>query len=158
MNTIAASYQISPKTLALLPAKQIAYDTIAIEQNATKHIRMTPLQIIQAACYNNWTTYEGRRQAVHHHTNFKQKVPIPIDIQKGIYFFPTQSPNNIHTIWIAYQHIAHLTKATHTNHTIIHFTNGQTLELDISMHILQKQIERTFQCKWKIEKMNTVFS
>ena len=156
MKTVLTTYTIGSQTLALLPAKQIDYDTVVIKQSGTKYVRQTPLKLIKAACYDDWTTYEGRRQAVTHHTNFKQKVPIPISIDKGIYLFPTHSPRSIHNSWIAYQHIAFIKKAPQHNPTgpaqsIIHYKNGQTLQLDISMHILKAQIQRTFECMYRIE-------
>src|SRR5690625_7827007 len=98
-------YRINENTLALLPAKQIDFETIVIETDQIIKVRKTSLELIEAACYNEWSTYEGRRQAVIHHTNFKRKVPIPINIKKGIYFFPTHSPTSIHNKWISFQHI-----------------------------------------------------
>lgn len=71
---------INEQTVALLPAKQIEYDTIVLEHEKKYHVRQTPFHIIKAACCNNWCTYEGRRKAVIYHTNFKQKTPIPINL------------------------------------------------------------------------------
>lgn len=157
MPTILTSYHITRETLALIPAKQITYETIAIEQHISKHINMPSLQIIKTSCYKNWTTYEGIREVVHHHTKFKQKVPIPINIQQGLYFFPTHSPHNIHNSWIAHHHIEYISKSTENKKPIIHFKNGKTLLLDISMHTLRKQIDRTFECRWRAEGMEAIY-
>lgn len=79
---IHKTYQVNRQTIALRPAKVIDHSTIVIEQEETYKIKETPLQIIKEACIANWSTYEGRRQAVIHHTNFKQKVPIPSTSKK----------------------------------------------------------------------------
>ena len=155
MKTVLSTYTIGPQTLALLPAKQIDYDTILINESDIKYVCQTPLTLIKSACFHNWTTYEGRRQAVIHHTNFKQKTPIPISIDSGMYFFPTHSPSSIHNNWIAYKQIASIHKAPQ-HQSMIHFKNGQTLTLDISMHILKTQIERTFECMYRIEGIKCV--
>src|SRR5699024_12387686 len=67
------SYQINEKAIALCPAKEIDYDTIVLEQEATYRVSKTPMQLIKDACIANWSTYEGKRQAVIHHTNFRHK-------------------------------------------------------------------------------------
>ncbi len=113
-------------------------------------IRKSPLEIIRTACFHNWCTYEGRRRAVTHHTNFKQKIPIPINTHKGIYFFPTHSPNHIDNHWISFQPILHITNQQ-TNgqapkETMITFTNDSKLKLNISKYILENQMRRTFEC------------
>lgn len=157
MSKIQSTYKINRNTLALMPAKHIAYDTIVLEPHQTACIRQTPLQIIQSACFNDWSTYEGRRQAVIYHTNFKHKVPIPIDLHQRICFFPTHSPRNFNNLWIAFQHIAKVSKTkkkTGKPQPIIHFKSGQTLTLDISIHTLKQQMNRTLECMYRIGQMN----
>src|SRR5690625_4583290 len=145
MNKVISSYDISLKTIVLLPGRDIDYDTIAIEGNETKHVRQTSFNIIKEACLkSDWTSYEGRREGVIKHTNFKQKTPIPIDIHKGIYFFPTHSPSNNDNIWIAFHHISSLGKIpaqerTKNAQSIVYFKNRQALKLSISFHILKEQ-------------------
>lgn len=152
---IENEYEINQQTLAIIPAKQIDFDSIVIETKNTRHIKKTALQLIKTACYNDWTTYEGRRQAVMHHTNYIQKVPIPISMHNRIYFFPTHSPSNIDNSWIAYQHIAHIEKSPENTQkpTIIYFKTGQAMSVDISIHTLRSQIQRTATCIYKMENM-----
>jgi len=164
MNKVISSYDISLKTIALLPARDIDYDTVVIEVNETKHIRKTSLNLIKEACLmRDWTTYEGRRNGVIKHTNFKQKTPIPIDIHKGIYFFPTHSPSNIDNIWIAFHHILSIEnipaqERTKDAQSIVYFKNRQTLKLSISFHTLKEQYNRTLQCVMLIDKLKTAGS
>lgn len=149
-------YHINERTLAILPAKQMTYDSIVIEQEQTLHICQTPFQIIKTSCKNDWTSYEGRRQAVIHHMHFTHKVPIPISLIKNLYFFPTHSPHNIHNCWIGAHHIAHITKHPHSGKrkSIIQFKCGQTISLDVSAYTLQQQTQRTFACMYQIRQMN----
>lgn len=157
MNTVIISYDISSKTLALLPARKIDYDTIVIKENETKYVQQPSFDLIKEACFRgDWTTYEGRRDAVIKHTNFIQKTPIPIDIRKGVYFFPTHSPKNINNIWIAFHQIKLIGKVPSQERTkqaqsIVFFKNGQSLVLDITYHALNKQYERTLECVYRIE-------
>src|SRR5690625_5837534 len=157
MDTVISSYDISLKTIALLPARNIDYDTIVIEENETKYVQETSFNLIKEACLKrDWTSYEGRRDGVIKHTNFKKKTPIPIDIHKGIYFFPTHSPTNIDNIWIAFHHILSIEKIPARERTkdvqsIVYFKNRQALKLSISFHTLKEQYNRTLQCVMMID-------
>jgi competence transcription factor ComK len=84
------------------------------------------------------------------------KIPIPINTHKGIYFFPTHSPNHIDNHWISFQPILHITNQQ-TNgqapkETMITFTNGNKLKLNISKYILENQMRRTFECIYLSER------
>ena len=159
MDKIRPLYDISLKTMALLPARDIDYDTIVIKENETKYIRQTSFNLIKEACLKrDWTTYEGRRYGVIQQTNFKQKTPIPIDIDKGIYFFPTHSPSNMDNIWIALHHILSIGKIlaygkTKDAQSIVYFKNRHALKLSISFHTLKEQYNRTLQCVMMIDKV-----
>lgn len=148
---IKQSYQINLRTLGILPAKQIEYDTIVIEEHQTLYIRQTPLEIIQESCINDWASYEGKRKAVSHHMNITYKVPIPISLTENLYFFPTHSPRDINNCWIGAHHIAHIMKHPHSRRkSIIQFQCGRKLTLDVSEYILQQQMNKTRACMYKI--------
>lgn len=150
MTTILANYTLNKRTIALLPAKQIEYETIAVEEDRRFFIKKSALQIIQEACIKNGSTYEGRRDAVIQLTGFKRKVPIPISIKKNIYTFPTHSPKDYDCIWLFHNHIQAafpLSTPIHSNvKSMILLSNQQHLPLFLSNHTLQKQIERTRYC------------
>src|SRR5690625_3043982 len=148
---ITDHYLIHEHTMALIPAKSIEYDTVVIEQNRKIHVRQTPLEIIKAACYNEWYTYDGRRRAVSHHTNFQKKIPIPINARKGIFFFPTYSPLRFDNIWLSYRHISRtIVISQKPAKSKIIFCNGIELTMNVSVHILMRQMERTFECMWRM--------
>lgn len=158
MISIIEEYNISPSTLALLPARKIDYDTIVMkEDKITLHVRQTAFNLIKSAIPTfDWTTYEGRRDGVIQHTGFKHKTPIPVSISKSLYFFPTHSPSKADNIWIAFHHISRIGKvpqqqATKQAQSIVYFKNGQELILNVSFHTLKVQYNRTLQCMLGIE-------
>jgi len=152
MKKIQIHYTITEKTLALIPAFQIEYDTIVFEMDQILHIKKSPLELIKTACLDHWCNYEGRRQAVIHHTGFKQKTPIPINIYKEICFFPTHSPKNINNKWISFKHIIKYIIVSHNpTKTKVIFSNGMQLELNISKHIIKNQIQRAFECMYRMK-------
>lgn len=153
MNEIFKDYTINPQTFALLPAKQIDYETTVIEQDKQFFVSKTPYQLIKEACLDYYSTYEGRRTAVMHHTNFKKKVPIPISLSRNIYAFPTHSTTDIECIWIFPNHIQSIKQVSSvkTPHfqSVITFKNGQQLPLNVSHHILDKQMQRATICMFQ---------
>lgn len=155
ISTILPSYTLHKNTFALLPAKAIDYDTIVLEKNNFLYIQQTPLQIIKNSCYKYGTTYEGRRKAVNYHTNFYQKIPLPISIKKRLYLFPTHSPKHLNNCWLSYMNISsaqYIKDASFKQpQTILQFKDGQTLKLNVSEHIMQTQMERTFQVMHQLE-------
>lgn len=160
MNQIIQSYLISSETMALLPANESDYDTIVIEENDTKYVQQTHLDIIDFTSLElNFTTYEGRWKAIQQLTNFKENIPIPINLHLGIYFFPTHSPKDKHNYWISFKHVLSMEEVSEQQGTtpaqsIIYFKNKQSLTLNVSIHDLKKQYKRMLEVVLLIEKNN----
>jgi competence protein ComK len=150
MTTIQANYLPTERTIALFPAKQIDYETIALEENRKIFIKKPAFEIIQKACIRYGASYEGRRNAVVELTGYKQKVPIPISIHKNIYTFPTHSPKNYECIWLFTKHIQAAfplsTRKSADAKSMILLANNQQFPLPLSHYMIRKQIERTRQC------------
>lgn len=140
------NYRVSEHTMVLKPAKMIEYDTVVMETEQIYNVRQTPDLLIKKACIDNWSTYKGRRDAVIYKTNFKRKVPIPIDRSKQIYAFPTHATKNLDCHWIFCGHILQITEDQETNRSIINFNNGLALPINVSTHTLRQQYQRALSC------------
>lgn len=149
---VLEEYTIQGNAIALLPAKSIEYRTIVLTSNEKLYIKLTPLEIIKASCYQNFSSYEGRREAVKHLTDFQKKVPIPVNTSQDIYAFPTKSPTSEDCVWLFFHHI----KKIVDNHkegmecefpSTVHFVNNTKLSLNISHFSLRHQFYRTAVCK-----------
>ncbi|MEH7388615.1 competence protein ComK [Bacillus sp. JJ1521] len=149
MTQIQDFYEINPQTSAILSVAEFEYSAIVLEGDNRIFVRQTPIQIIKAACLEGGASYEGRRKAVIHLTGAIQKVPIPINPRRKIYAFPTHSPTSFECNWIFFHQIKTITLPkipSPTNQSIIHFKNNQTLTLNESYYVLQKQYQRTAMC------------
>ena len=147
MNTIFESYEINQHTLALLPARHIDYETIVLQNHDEWYVRQTPLEIIQRACLEGGSSYDGRRKAVIHFTGAKKKVPIPINPWKNIYAFPTHSPHLFECSWIFQPHIRNISPSPKDPQTtVITFYNGKKIEIPISHYSMKQQMLRTATC------------
>lgn len=151
---IEAKYIMNETTIGMIPARKIEYDTIVIEGENLLYIRQTPLDIIKQSCIHYWSTYEGRREAVMHHTGFKEKVPIPINPKRGIIAIPTHGIKHIDCCWLMHDHILHYEpiKNDPKYKTTVIFTNRRNIKLDVSIRSFQTQIKRAFEIKYRMEK------
>lgn len=147
MENILEHYSINKKTIAILPAYQIEYESIVMEVEQTYYVKQSPFQLIQTNCLLNGASYDGRRAAVNFLTGYSRLVPIPINLSDDIYVFPTHSPQNDKCSWIFFNHIRQIQKSKNKNESIIHFKNNEQLTVDVSYHILSKQNFRVFMCR-----------
>lgn len=146
-------YVVQKNAIALLPAKSMEYHTIVLTTDKKLYIKLTPFEIIKNSCLQEFATYEGRKRAIQQLTNFKNKVPIPINTSQDIFGFPTSSPIKDDCIWLFYHHIKEL-EDNHKNGSVkgkakstVHFLNNTLLPLDISYFILHQQYYKTTVCK-----------
>ncbi|THE09924.1 competence protein [Bacillus timonensis] len=149
MNQIQSYYEITHQTMAIQSVAEIEYSAIVREEDKTILVRQTPLQIIKAACLEGGASYEGRRKAVTHLTGAMQKVPIPINPRRKIFAFPTHSPTTFECNWIFFHHIKSIDLPkvpSSTIQSLIHFKNNQSLSMNESYYVLQKQYQRTAMC------------
>lgn len=150
---ILKKYRINKNTIALLPSREIDFDTIVLEKDRKLKVKKTSIELLNTACMEDWTTYEGRRKAIIHHTSFQRKVPILVDIRSENYFLPTHSPTSIYNKWFSYQHIAKVKENTsHPNKTDIIFLNGIELCVNVSHHLIDRQMQRTFECIYRMRR------
>lgn len=153
MSKVFMDYEINPATCILLPAKEIDYDTIVIEQEKKLFVRKTPMQLIEAACIRNGASYKGITESVLYNTGYKRKAPIPICKCRGIYAFPTHAVTSYECAWVFpnhiqfYQPLPPMERGTRKESLIV-FQNNEEVSLEISQYGLKTQIEKTNYCKY----------
>ncbi len=151
MKSIKEAYKITNNTIAILPAKQIEFDSYVFELNRKICVKKTPLQLIKEACIDYWSTFYGRRDVVMKRMGYKQKVPIPISTKYGIVAFPTHNINSFECAWLFTEHIRKIQQhPNHPDRSLVIFTNRKTLPFDVSLHILQSQYKRSLKLKYAI--------
>lgn len=143
-------YVINSSTMAIVPAKEIGFDSVVIEEGRVLHVCQTPIQIIKHSCLRHWSTYEGRKEAVMHHTGFKRKVPIPIAFDEVLVAFPTHAINHIDCNWIMFHHVSDYIESD-PGETDIHFRNGKSLKLKVSKHVIHSQVIRCLEITQRIK-------
>ncbi|GGA91609.1 competence protein ComK [Ornithinibacillus halotolerans] len=141
---ILEHYQINERTMAIIPANQLNYQSIVIEAEVKLYIKKTPFEIIKRGCLENFSSYEGRRDAVTHLTGYKRKVPIPISVHRNIFVFPTHAVKDLDCCWIFYHHVESIVEQKpNIKQSVILFKDGSEFIVNVSKSELLKQLERT---------------
>lgn len=124
----------------------------------TLFVKETAEQMIERACKEQLSDMRSRREAVKARLPYSQKLPIVIDILRGIYAFPTESPDNMTCHWLFLNHIYKIvplstrTKEGKKRSKVI-FKNSEELIINISYYSLSKQLKRAYHCKAVFDDM-----
>ncbi len=132
-------YEINNSTMAIISINKGCSKVIEEEEEFL--VKKDSTQIINDSCKFFGSSYSGRFEGTKNLIGVNYKAPIIIEESKEIIFFPTSSPRFENCNWICLKKIGNIQK-TDTK-TIIHFKNGNTIELDISYNSLENQILRS---------------
>jgi competence protein ComK len=147
--------EISENTMMIEPVKDLVYKSKIINIEGEKLSEKSPMKLIREGCLEGGSTYQGRKEAMKQLLNISQRVPIPIIPERGIYAFPTHSPDNWNNNWIFFFHIKKVVPESINKAKII-FKNGEQITLDISYHSITKQRQRTSECVVKLSQVKHV--
>lgn len=132
------NYEINNHTIAIIPIKQ--NESKIIEEENTFMVKKSTSEIINDSCKYFGSSFLGRREGTKALMGVSYKAPIIIEETKSIIFFPTSSPRFDNCAWISLNHIHDYLRKD--GNSLVHFKNGEALELDISYGSLENQVLR----------------
>jgi len=132
------TYEISKQTLAVIALNEETSKIIEEDKEFT--INRSSKKIINDSCKFFGSSYEGRFQGTKTMLGISHKSPIIIEESSEIIFFPTSSPRLDMCSWISLNNIKDYYKDK--KNTIINFSCGKVLNLDISYGIIDNQVLR----------------
>lgn len=135
-------YQICETTEALEPCIHEKYRTKITDRNGIYYTSKTITDLLIMACYEGASTIEGSRKAVTYTLRFNQKTPLPINIRKNIYAFPTCSPDHPECKWIFVSHVLG-TIPLEKESTLIRFKSNNKITVAVSEYTIKEQRKRT---------------
>lgn len=142
------NYNISSKTLAILPSKDGG--SIIFEDDKSFKFILTPTLIIKRNCINNGCTYEGRLKSSELLTGYKYKSPILLSEEDRLIYFPTNSPRLKDCAWICLNNIDRIKKLEEGS--VIVFNNNVSVKITASFYTLNNQILRATHLDSKLRK------
>ena len=132
------TYEISKQTLAIIALNEET--SKIIEEDKEFIINRSSKKIINDSCKFFGSSYEGRFQGTKTMLGISHKSPIIIEESSEIIFFPTSSPRLDMCSWISLNNIKDYYRDK--KNTIINFSCGKVLNLDISYGIIDNQVLR----------------
>ena len=139
-------YHIDKNDLAVLPAEGSDHGAVILSKKGKRvKVQRHQTEIIKDSCDEYMESYDYVRQTIKEKFKYHQKVPIFVCPALLIYVFPTCSAANENVIWINAIHIDHKYKnPKNDGHTDIFFKCGTLLTVDVSLHTIKQQYERTY--------------
>ena len=134
---------ITPHTNALIKRHSSYYKTRILNGREEKHSIHKPEVILDQCCLAHGSTFAGRKAAAEKILKSKNKLPIPVIPQKGVYMFPTSSMKSCHCAWLSYYQIRYF--EARDDKTYVKFHDGTHLFVNISERALDQQYKRTSQ-------------
>ncbi|WP_240374390.1 competence protein ComK [Bacillus piscicola] len=152
---IIEDYIIHYRTMALVPEFVGQAGTRVLETGGVEILALhSPLRLIKQACLHHGASLEGRYEAVKHRLDMKQKLPVPISRQEGIYAFPLLSTKRPDNIWLFYDHVDRAVANQPNASSTVYFYNGQWLPTDVSAGIINQQILKARRCKSAFQEVH----
>lgn len=153
-NKVIDEIDFDPLVMAVIPIKYGSKIFSKILKMDNEHIfPLRPLEVIKRSCQYYASSFNGRKEGTKKLIGVTHKPPIVIDPIQSIYVFPTASPNQLHCIWIAYDHVFDYYKDNNDNaRTRVIFRNNQEIVVPISIHSFENQMLRTALLRTKIDQ------
>jgi len=151
--SISSIYEISPKTMAVIAVKNDdgTVGSKVYDEEEKRTIHFPPTELIKYACQYFGSSFEGRQSATRDICGFSYKAPITINPTSGMYFFPTNSPNDKYCSWFSHSHIKKIKQAKRQQ-SKVYFKNGQSVVIDASVGSMKNQWYRTAQFRFVLSE------
>lgn len=142
------NYEINKQTLAIISCGK--GKSKIIEEKDEFFINQSSTKIIDNSCRFFGSSYDGRLNGTKSILGVSHKAPIIIEESSGIIFFPTSSPRLDCCSWISLNNIEEYYKLY--GDTIIKFSCGKKIKLELSYGIIDNQILRATRLEALITK------
>ncbi|GAA0301001.1 competence protein ComK [Gracilibacillus halotolerans] len=152
---------ISPHTLAVVGEElnngQFYTTIMSFHEEDDQEIDLSAKKVMDIACREFGISLRGLIEGSKMLSRITHKPPIAIDRVSGMYFFPTESPQNRSCSWIAHSHVLELEKTERGTNII--FKNGRELFVPASYHTIINQLYRTAQFRYLLtNKMEDIWN
>lgn len=132
-------YEINEGTLAIISMEN--NQSKILEDHDHYLIDQKSFDILDHSCRYFGSSYEGRKEGSKAIIGASYKLPIIIEDERNIIFFPTSSPEDQECIWLAVNKIRDYYEKEY-NTTKVVFDNGEEIVLPMSFRSVQNQIFR----------------
>ncbi len=133
-------YEINEGTLAIISLN--GKQSKVLEDNNNYIFNKRSFDILDYSCKYFGSSYEGRKEGAKSIIGASYKVPIIVEEERDLVFFPTSAYEDDDCIWVAVNRIKDYCSADF-NTTIVTFDNGVQINLPISFRTVENQVFRS---------------
>ncbi len=137
------SYKIGTTTMAIKSEYSTTHSSVIYDLNGRVESKKEVKELLEEACIQRGSTYDGRIKAAKALLSFKNKTPLMICPIECIYAFPTISPEKYQCTWIFLRHVKEY--YSKGSKLFVEFKNDEVVEVSSSLHILTKQKQNTLE-------------
>lgn len=132
--------------------------SIVINNNQKVEVPLSPKEIIDLNLRRIGTSLRGARDGAKEVLGSASMHPVVLSIEKGMYWFPSESYNNDSCAWFAL-HCIHDHEAKDENETTVMLTNGLNVNIKVPCNSFDKRLQnvRSFKCIIE-ERSNQILS
>lgn len=124
--------------------------TSILEVDSLKECHLNPLELVDRNLMLFGSSLKGASEGTRYILGKVNMYPVIMNLKHLLVWFPTMSPKKNDCVWLALDHIKSYKK--HNNQsTEIQFTNGSSLNLQISYRTFEKRMHRAYTLKFKLE-------
>ncbi|WP_203364568.1 competence protein ComK [Bacillus sp. REN10] len=138
---VVPNYNVSTTTMLLKEQHHPDYNTIIHDVLGVYYTKQTVKSMLNEACMERGSTYDGRIQATRVQTRCIRKTPLVICPVEKIYTFPMVSPSNYGCPWCFPVHIIDA-EQEENGQLRVAFSNGTFTSIEGSLYTFTKQKER----------------
>ncbi|MBQ3021585.1 MAG: competence protein ComK [Bacilli bacterium] len=143
-------YEISNQTLAVIPVGD--NKSKIVEKDCSFVINKSPNHIMDESCKYYGSSINNRQKGTTNLTGITYKVPIFIEEEGNMIFFPTSSPRLKKCCWVSLNNIESYYYDFDKKRCIIVFDNKEKIEFDVSYCVLNNQILKSHRLESIINK------
>jgi len=135
------SYLINHETLALEPVFVDGYQSRIVTVHGVYLSKMSIKSLLEEACIRFASTFDGRIKAIRKLMEYQHKPPLLINPGE-VGAVPTISHTRQECVWLFNDHFQ--VKMLSRNKSEIVFSNGYSIQVDVSKHVLLRQQQRLY--------------
>ncbi|WP_075618308.1 competence protein ComK [Paenisporosarcina indica] len=135
------SYYINEDTLTLEPVFVDGFQSRIGTMHGVYYSKMSIRSLLEEACIRYASTFDGRIQAIQKFMEYRHKTPLLI-IPDTVGAVPTISHLQAECVWLFNHH--YQINALSPNVSEIIFSNGYTIQVNVSKKVITKQQQRLY--------------
>lgn len=144
------NYIINKKTMAIKAINE--NKSIVYEVGKEFEVNKDSLYIIKKSCFVYGSSFKGRVEGSRELIKIKYKVPIIIQEENNIVFFPMKSPRLGVVDWISIKYIKNFYQRGYEKGVFVEFDNGLIINFNVSYSIFKNQFIKAEYLSSKIRK------